>query len=226
MTVVLWKKAGTEMVRQDRRCVLATISSISAGLACLFATASLSAAPVDAAGAAVVGWKLEPGVDPPSYAVIDPTRTNLNVDSVVLACEEIGDGRGLQLQLYLSTEGPLAPKGVLPRGLKDEPRAEIEIDGRGFPAGLYFADDYVVLADEIKGMFPVLSDRLLDAMESGRTMVLRFDLLSEPVGQPASVDGELVIGLQAGRGGAAVATVRRCAEPATDRRRHTVVARH
>lgn len=173
-----------------------------------------------------MGWKLEQGVDPPSYAVIDPVRTNLNVDSVVLACEEIGDRGGLQLQLYLSTEGPLAPKDIPPQGLKDEPRAEIEIDGRIFPAGLYFADDYVVLADEARGMFPVLSDRLLEAMESGRTMVVRFDLLSEPAGQPASVDGELVIGLQAGPGGAAVAAVRRCAEPATDRRLDTVLARH
>jgi hypothetical protein len=47
---------------------------------------------------------------------------------------------------------------------------------------------------------------------AGKTMVLRFDLVAERAGQPRAFDGEVVIALQAGAGGAAVAAVRRCAE--------------
>ena len=164
-----------------------------------------------AAPAAFADWELEQDVEPPSYAVIEPESTNLNIDSVVLACEEAGDARVLQLQIYLSTEGPLLPKGVAPQRLKDDPRAEIAIDGHVFPVELLFADDYAVLADETEQMFPALSERLLDAMATGRIMVLRFDLLAERAGQPAAFDGEAVIALQAGAGGAAVSAVRRCA---------------
>ena len=164
-----------------------------------------------AAPAAFADWKLERDVEPPSYAVIEPESSNLNIDSVVLACEEAGDARVLQLQIYLSTEGPLLPKGATPQQLKDDPRAEIAIDGHVFPVGLLFADNYAVLADETEQMFPRLSERLLDAMATGRIMVLRFDLLAERAGQPAAFDGEAVIALQAGSGGAAVSAVRRCA---------------
>ena len=158
------------------------------------------------------GWTVEQGVEPPSYAVIDPVSTNLNVDTVVLACEQAEDGKVLQLHIYLSTEGPLSPKGVAPRQLKDDPGAEIVVDGRVFPVGILFADIYAVLADGTKGMFPLLSEPLLDAMATGKTMVLRFDLVAERAGQPRAFDGEVVIALQAGAGGAAVAAVRRCAE--------------
>ena len=155
-------------------------------------------------------WKLDRDVEPPSYAVIEPEHSNLNIDSVVLACEDAGDARLLQLQIYLSTEGPLLPKGATPQQLKDDPRAEIAIDGRVFPIGLLFADTYAVLADETDQMFPRLSERLIDAMTTGRIMVLRFDLLSERAGQPATFDGEAVIALQSGSGGATVSTVRGC----------------
>ena len=176
-------------------------------LACLWAAPSFAGAPL----AEFAGWAPEPGVEEPSYAVIEPKSTNLNIDSVVLVCEEAGDRRGLQLQIYLSTEGPLAPKGVESRLLKDEPRAEIAIDGRIFPVGIFFADVYAVLADETEQRIPVLSEPLLDAMTTGKTMVLRFDLVAERAGQPAAFDGEAVIALQAGGGGAAVSAVRRCA---------------
>jgi len=182
-------------------------------LACLGAASSFAGT----ASGKFEGWELEQGVEPPSYAVIDPASTNLNIDSVVLACEEAGDSRVLQLQLYLSTEGPLAPKGVEPGLLKDEPRAEIVIDGRVFPVGLLFADDYAVLADETVAMFPALSEPLLDAIQTGKTMVLRFDLLAEVAGRPAAFDGEAVIALQAGSGGAAVSALRRCTHRATSR---------
>ena len=165
---------------------------------------------------ALADWKLERDVEPPSYAVIEPESSNLNIDSVVLACEEAGDARVLQLQIYLSTEGPLLPKGAAPQQLKGDPRAEIAIDGRVFPVGLLFADTYAVLADETDQMFPRLSERLIDAMATGRIMVLRFDLLAERAGQPAAFDGEAVIALQSGEGRAAVSAVRRCATMTVD----------
>ena len=180
-------------------------------LVCLCAASSFAGT----ASGKFEGWELKQGVEPPSYAVIDPVSTNLNIDSVVLACEEAGDAKVLQLQIYLSTEGPLSPKGVEAWRLKDDPRAEIAVDGHIFLVGILFADDYAVLADKTAEMFPALSEPLLYAMQTGKTMVLRFDLLAEPAGQPAAFDGEAVIALQAGAGGAAVSAVRSCAGGAT-----------
>jgi len=159
-------------------------------------------------------WTTERGLDSPSYAMIEPRSRNLNIDVVVLACEQADDRRVLQLQLYLTNDGPLMPHGAEAGRAKSNPRAEIAIDGRVFPVGLLFADDHVVLGDETHQIFPRLSDRLLDAMEQGTTMRLRFDLVAEPVGQPAAFDGEAVVDLQTGSAGArgkAVAAVRRCA---------------
>ena len=163
-------------------------SALALMLACLCATSSLAGTV-----GKFEGWELEQGVDLPSYAVIEPQSTDLNIDSVVLACEQAIDRRVLQLQIYLSTEGPLLPKGVLPQQLKDDPRAEIAIDGRVFPVSLLFADNYAVLADETEHVFPRLSEGLLDAMATGRIMVLRFDLLAERAGQPAAFDGEAIV---------------------------------
>src|ERR1700730_15949293 len=157
-------------------------------LACLGAASSFGGMPSGTFG----GWEIEQGVEPSSYAVINPVSTNLNIDSVVLACEEAEDRKVLQLQIYLSTEGPLAPKGVESQLRKDNPRAEIAIDGRVFPVGILFADDYALLADDTAKMFPLLSEPLLDAMQTGRTMVLRFDLFAERAGQSATFDGEAV----------------------------------
>ena len=160
------------------------------------------------------GWTTEPGLDQPSYAVVEPRSRNLNIDVVVLACEQADDRRILQLQLYLTNDGPLMPDGVEARRAKSHPRAEIAIDDHVFPVGLLFAEDHVVLSDETHETFPRLSARLLDAMEDGTTMRLRFDLAAEPVGQPAAFDGEAVVDLQtgsAGPRGEAVAAVRRCA---------------
>jgi hypothetical protein len=165
------------------------------------------------AAPAFAAWKLERDVEPPSYAVIEPERSDLNIDSVVLTCAAAGNATVLQLQIYLSTEGPLSPKGAPQQQLKDNPRAEIAIDGRVFPVGIFFANDYAVLADETEQRFPALSASLLDAMATGSVMVLRFDLLAERAGQPAAFDGEAVIALPAASGGVAVSAVRRCATP-------------
>ena len=160
------------------------------------------------------GWAVEQGIDPPGYALIEPRSRDLNLDVVVLACEPSGDRRLLQLQLYLTNDGPLMPDGVAAARAKREPRAEIVIDEHVFPVDLLFAEDHVVLGDETEAMFPRLSERLVDAIEQGTTMRLRFDLVAEAPGRPAAFDGEAVVDLQEGPSatrGRAVAAVRRCA---------------
>lgn len=163
------------------------------------------------AGAA--GWDLEANVPSPSYAVAEPTSTDLNIDAVVLSCERGPDRRGLQLRLYLSDTGPLAPKGAA--ALKDDPKVELAIDGVNHAAQLLFADDFVVVADAADGAMPLLSDSFLDKLQTGRRLELRFDLVQEPRGQAPSFDGSAVVDLQAGSGGRAVAAVRRCADEPT-----------
>ena len=199
-----------EILKQYRKHALLIVSHLL--LAFLSTTVALAEPPIDRRG----GWKLQKGVERPSYAVTEPVRSNLNIGSVVLACEDTEDRNVLQLQIYLSTEGPLLPNGAPPRRLKAAPRAEIVIDNLLFRVGLFFADDYAVLADEGE-RYPLLSERLLDAMEKGKTMVLRFDLVAELTGQSAGFDGEAVIDLQAGAGGTAIAAIRRCAGTTTDR---------
>lgn len=159
---------------------------------------------------------LERHGEPLDYAVIEFEKSNLNIDSIVLACEQAGDVGGLQLQIYPSTEGPLLPKGATPQQLKGNPRAEIVIDGRVFPVALLFADIYAVLGDETDQRVPRLSEHLIDDMATGRIMILRFDLLTENAGQPATLDGEAVIALQPINGGTAVAAVRGCAAATAD----------
>jgi hypothetical protein len=158
---------------------------------------------------AVIGWDLEQDVDQPSYAVAEPTSTDLNIDSVVLSCEQGPSRRGLQLRIYLMGAGPLAPRGG--GTLKDDPEFELVIDGKSHAAQLLFADDFVVVADSADGVMPLLSNTLLDALQAGRRMELRFDLVQEAKGQAPSFDASTVVDLRAGRGGAAVAAVRRCA---------------
>jgi hypothetical protein len=59
---------------------------------------------------------------------------------------------------------------------------------------------------------PLLSDALLDKLQRGRRMELKFDLLQEAQQLTPSFDGTAVLDLRAGRGGAAVAAVRRCVD--------------
>jgi hypothetical protein len=164
------------------------------------------------AGAA--GWALEANVSSPSYAVVEPMSTDLNVDVVVLSCEQGPERRGLQLRLYLSGTGPLALKAAT-AALKDDPRVELVIDGVSHTAELLFADNFVVVADAADGTMPLLSDAFLDKLQAGRRLELRFDLVQEPRGQAPSFDGSAVVDLQAGPGGRAVAAVRRCADQPT-----------
>lgn len=186
---------------------MATVRLLSAILlvACLATIGARAESGVERAG-----WWVEAGTEVPGYAAVEPTSTNLNIDILVLSCEEAGYDHVLQLQLYLTDSGPFRPMGLSSLPLKDDPRAQLSIDGRVFPVDLLFADDYVVLADAQDGPFPMLSHQLMTAMQTGKTMTLQFDLLAELPGQPPSFDGEAVIELHGG-GHQAIAAVRRCA---------------
>jgi len=171
-----------------------------------------------------VGWQLEPDVETPSYAVTEPASTNLNIDSVVLWCEQGPSRRGLQLRLYLLGDGSLAPLGA-GKDLKDDPTVDLIIDGLSHSAQLLFADDFVVVADTGDGAMPLLSDALLDVLQAGRRMELRFQLVKVEHWQAPAFDGIAVVDLQAGPGGAAVAAVRRCAGEVSEKLANTSSAR-
>lgn len=158
-------------------------------------------------------WTIEEGTDDPSYAAVSPVAANVNIATVVLACEEAWGTRVLQLQLYLTDDGPLQPTYLQLRPLRRAPRAGISIDRRFYPVALLSADDYVVLADTRQGPFPALSDRLVTALQNGKEMTLHFDLLEEWPGVSPSFDGEAVVDLQASGGRDAIAAMRRCADP-------------
>lgn len=164
--------------------------------------------------AGTAGWTLEANVSSPSYAVAEPTSTNLNIDAVVLSCEQGPDRRGLQLRLYLTGAGPLSPN-VATAALKDDPRVELAIDGVSQTADLLFADEFVVVADTADGTMPFLSEALVERLQAGRRLELRFDLVLEPLDQAPSFDSSAVVDLQAGSGGRAVAVVRGCADQPT-----------
>ena len=191
--------------------------SLSRLLLCLLLMATVAGTVVraDPAGG-LAGWAVEQGTEEPSYAVVEPVATNLNIDTVVLACEEAWGHRVLQLQLYLTDDGPLQPTYLQLKPLKDSPRAAISIDGKTFPVALLFADDYVVLADSQEGPFPLLSEEFLDALQTGMTMTMQFDMLHEWPGQPPSFDSEAVVDLQAPGGRQAIASVRRCHRPESE----------
>jgi hypothetical protein len=182
------------------------------GLLAFSATLSALAAP-SLAGAPNArpagGWEVEKNVDAPSYAVTEPTRTDLNIDTVVLLCEQGPKKPVLQLRLYLSGNGPLAPVGVA--DLKDDPKVELAIDSGSHPVELLFADDFVVVADATEGTMPLLSGKLLDALQAGRKMELRFHFVQQTKGgRTRPIDATAVVDLQAGPGGSAVAAVRNC----------------
>jgi len=193
------------------------IGGVLALLAIPFALAAQSVAGATDGRPATAGWELERDVEAPSYALIEPASTDLNIDSLVLSCEQGPHRRGLQLRLYLSGSGALAPRGArglagdLAGNLKDDPTVEFAIDGVSHAAQLLFADDFVLVADSADGVMPLLSSALLDSLQAGRRMELRFHLVQETAGQPPTFDGTAVVDLQAGPGGAAVAAVRRCA---------------
>jgi hypothetical protein len=58
---------------------------------------------------------------------------------------------------------------------------------------------------------------MVDAIQDGKVMIIRFDLLVGPREKIATFDDEATFALQAGGGGAAIASVRRCVVRATHR---------
>jgi hypothetical protein len=173
-------------------------------------TLLLACLAVYSAKAEPAAWSIEPNTDDPHYAAVVPAETSLNIAAIVLACENVDGARILQMQLYLTDDGPLRAKAAPAGPLKDEPRAELSIDGRIFPVSLMFADTYAVLADDRDGYFPKLSDQLVAALRSGDTLTLHFDLLAEPPGRPAAFDGEAVVSLAGSGGRQAIAAMRHC----------------
>jgi hypothetical protein len=176
-------------------------------LACLAAACAY----VERASAEGTRWEIEQGVEVPSYAVAEPTATDLNIDTVVLGCEQAGKGKALQLQLYLSDAGRLRPVSTSPAGLTDDPQASISIDGNQYPVTLMFADDHVLLADNLGGALPRLSDHLIDAIQTGRTMSLQFELLRPRPGRPAGFDSKATLDLMAAGAKEAIAAMKHCA---------------
>lgn len=213
----LWPRGdrglSIESGRHGSRHVLGDVVSALVVATCVSGTAVRAEPPREN----LVAWKLDPNSSPARYAVVQPTLTNLNVASLVLACENAHDRGVLQLQLYLTNEGALVPKGTDSSQLKAAPRAEVEIDSRIFPVSLLFGDDHAVLADGEVGGFASVSGRLVDAMAKGKTMTLRFDLLAEPPGTKAAFDGVAVVDLRVNGGSEAIREMRRCVTPTGNR---------
>jgi len=177
----------------------------------LFAMLYAAAAP-PAAGAAAppAGWQPERDVAQPSYVGAAPSVTDLNIDSVVLSCEQGPGRRGLQLGLFLSDDGRLAPRAG--GEAKEAPAVTVAVDGVAYPGELSFAGESGLMADAADEAVPLLSAGLIDALQAGRRLELRFDLVREADGQATAFDGMATVDLRAGGGGDAVAALRRCAE--------------
>lgn len=163
-----------------------------------------------AVAASESGWTLVRQDETPRvYAITKSMRTNLNLAAVVLACEQIEGRNSIQLQIYPSNQEPILPAGASPEDMKDEPRAELAIDDKSYAVQVAFGGDYALVMDSVDGDLPVLSAKLLEALEAGKSLRLRFDLVRETAGQSASFDGDVEIDLQAGEGTGALAAIRR-----------------
>jgi hypothetical protein len=165
---------------------------------------ALVSAPAAAEDFDATRWKLEEGTSTPSYAATEPVSSDLNIDAVVLGCEPVGRHQVLQLQIYTKDGGPLRLLHAGAAALGDAPKTELAIDNAVFPVSLLFADNYAVVADGEEDRYPVLSDRLMAAMQSGKTMTLRFGAGS------AAPAGAAVIDLRSTGAQAAIGAMRHC----------------
>ena len=156
------------------------------------------------------GWSLRDGEGATLYALSTPSERTLNVKAVVLACEAIEGRKVLQIRLYPDGRGPLLPKGAKRGQLKEEARAQLEVDGTVHQVELSFGGDYALVTDQVEADLPYLSRPLADKIEHGNRLVLRFDLIKDKPGGP-EFDAEATVDLKAGDGGKAIAAVqRRC----------------
>lgn len=163
------------------------------------------------------GWQLEKGVERPSYAFTSPSAANVDIDALVLTCNEVNTSRILQLELYPAGPLPLMPRGADIDDLREAPHLQLSVDGRVYPVTMYFADDHILIADATVGRIPMVSSALVDGIANGHQLKLRFQLLAKHTGNESPYDGEATIDLQAGRGGAAIGTVRECVSASGDR---------
>ena len=157
------------------------------------------------------GWTLRKSENPALSAFTQTFQSNLNIKAIGFACEDTNGVRALQLQIYTKGGGPLAPSGISRAQLKDEPRAQFAVDGKAFPVMLDYAGDYALLTGDVEGIFPMLSDDIMKAVVSGKTLRLRFDLRKKPAAGADAFDSEAIVDLTGGT--AAIAAVRqRCAK--------------
>jgi hypothetical protein len=160
---------------------------------------------------AELGWTLKKGDNAALFAFTQAFKSNLNIKIIGFACEETNGVKALQLQIYTKGGGQLAPSGVSRGQLKDEPRAQLLVDDQAFPVTLDFAGDYALLTNEVEGVFPMLSDDIVKAVISGKTLSLRFDLRKKPPNKLSAFDSEATVDLAGGA--SAIAAVRqRCAK--------------
>lgn len=183
-------------------------------VALLAALSPLSAGRADAGDACYdpgAGWQLERDVDTPTYAFIEPTITDIDIDVIVLSCEPIGQRVGLQLRLYPLEPGPLRLSHSTSVAL--DPDVAIEIDGRRHTARLLFADDFVIVADAADGAVPILSSQLIASLQTGGHLVLKLHSIEASPTSLSVPALQITADLQAGIGGTAITTLRRCAAP-------------
>lgn len=157
------------------------------------------------------GWQLERDVDKPSYVFTSPKKTDLDIDTLVLTCNEVAGVTILQMELYPVGPLPLIPPGAATNELRRSPHLQLAIDGRVHPVSMYFADDHILVADTEVGRVPAISRALVEAMVRGEVLTLRFQLLVNHYGGGAGYDGEATVELHSTGGAAALAAMRECA---------------
>ena len=145
----------------------------------------------------MTGWDLEKDVDAPSYAVAEPVNAAVDIDTIVLTCEQGQRRSGLQLRLYPMVGRPLASRAV---GDSRSARSNWRSMACAMTCSCSLPTASSWWPDSADGAVPLLSETLLDVIQAGRRLELRL----------SSADSLTIVDLQAGRGGAAVAAVRRC----------------
>jgi hypothetical protein len=184
------------------------IAAALAALPCILADKVVAD---DASPVPNAGWQLERDVESPTYALLEPSTTDLDIDVMVLSCEQTERGVGLQLRFYPSEPGHLRLSHSTPVDL--DPDIVIEIDGRRHAAQLLFADDFVVVADAADGLVPVLSPSLVESLQTGRRFALNLHPIEASRSSSPTSAFQITADLQEGIGGAAVAAMRRCVAP-------------
>lgn len=184
--------------------------TVAAGLVALTCVLTDEVA-ADTSPAPGAGWQLEREVESPTYALLEPSTADLDIDVMVLSCEQTERGVGLQLRLYPSEPGHLRLSHSTPVDL--DPDIVIEIDGQRHAAQLLFAEDFVVVADATDGSVPVLSPSLIESLRTGRRFAMNLHLIEASRSSSPTPALQITADLQEGIGSAAVAAVRRCGAP-------------